>query len=85
MTTLEDFLVRNMAIFSGLGLALRFLMYGLPLLQLVWLYVVLSFLVGMGGAALAVGREYSRRNYSIIGIVLVIIGLLPFQNLFPVI
>ena len=82
MRSLEDFIVRNMTIFSLLGLALRFVLYGLPLLELVWLYVLLSFLVGVGGTALAVGQEYKRTKYGIVGILLVILGLLPFQYLF---
>ncbi len=83
MARLEDFIVRNLTVFSALGLALRFVIYGLPILQLVWLYVLLSFLVGLGGTALAIGREYDRQNYSILGIILAILGLLPFQFLFP--
>ena len=78
---LEDFIVRNITIFSCVGLALRFVLYGLPSLGLVWLYVLLSFLVGVGGAALAVGREYQRQRYGMVGILLVILGLLPFQYL----
>ena len=82
MTSIEDFIVRNMTIYSALGLALRFILYGLPMLELVWLYVVLSFLVGIGGTGLALGREFNRRNYLLLGVVMVILGLLPFQWLF---
>lgn len=82
MTNVEDFIIRNLAIFSVLGLALRFIIYGLPLLELVWLYVVLSFLIGLGGTALAIWKEYSRQSYALLGIVLVIVGLLPFHYLF---
>ena len=53
MNEFEDFLVRNMTLYSALGLALRFVIYGMPSLDLVWLFVVLAFFVGNGGACLA--------------------------------
>jgi hypothetical protein len=83
MNELEDFLVRNMTLYSAVGLALRFVIYGMPSLDLVWLFVVLAFFIGNGGACLAVARSYERPRFYIIGIVLVVIGLLPFQLLFP--
>ncbi len=82
MPSTEDFIVRNMTLYSVLGLALRFILYGIPLLDLVWLYVVLSFLVGIGGTSLALGREFNRTNYLVLGVFLVILGLLPLQWLF---
>jgi hypothetical protein len=82
MNSLEDFLVRNIALYTALGLALRFIIHGMPSLDLVWLFVVLAFLVGCGGACLAVARTYDRSRFYIVGIILVVVGLLPFQLLF---
>ncbi len=82
MNELEDFLVRNMTLYSALGLALRFIIYGPPSLDLVWLFVVLAFFVGNGGACLAVAKTYRRPRFYIIGVILVVFGLLPLQLLF---
>ncbi|MDF1539838.1 MAG: hypothetical protein P1Q69_13140 [Candidatus Thorarchaeota archaeon] len=82
MNELEDFLVRNMTLFSAIGLALRFVIYGMPSLDLVWLWLVLAFAIGNGGALLAVAKTYERPRFYIYGIILVIIGFLPLQLLF---
>ncbi|MHA1906576.1 MAG: hypothetical protein ACW98Y_04725 [Candidatus Thorarchaeota archaeon] len=82
MTEFEDFLVRNMTLYTALGLVLRFIIYGAPPLDLVWLFVVLAFFIGIGGACLAVARTYERSKFYILGISLVVIGLLPIQLIF---
>ncbi len=82
MNEFEDFLVRNMTLFSAVGLALRFVIYGMPSLELVWLWILLAFLIGNGGALLAVAKTYERRRFYIYGMALVVIGFLPIQFLF---
>lgn len=82
MNKLEDFLVRNMALYFAVGLALRFVIYGFPLLELVWLWVLFAFIIGNGGALLAVAKSYERPRFYIYGIVLVVVGLMPIHLLF---
>jgi len=82
MNELEYFLVRNMALYFGVGLALRFVIYGPPSLELVWLWVLLAFVIGNGGALLAVAKSYERPRFYIYGIVLVVVGLMPIHLLF---
>ena len=79
---IEDILVRNMALYTVVGLVLRFVIYGSPSLELVALYVILALCIGVGGTVLAVARDFKRSQYYPIGIVLVAIGLLPFHYLF---
>jgi len=81
MTSPEEFLSRNIILYSFVGFALRFVLYQLPRIDLVWLYVVLSLFVGFGGGGIAWGNRMKQRRITVIGIILVIIGLLPFHIL----
>ena len=77
----EQFLSINITLYTVLGVFLRFVIYGPPSLEGVGLFMALSFVVGVGGGLLALGLRIDRRNWSIIGILLAIIGLLPFHYL----
>ncbi len=81
MDTLEDFVVKNLILFSLVGLLLRLLLYGVPRIDFIWLYVALSFLVGVGGVFLSLAKEYKLSKYYVAGCILVLLGLLPFQFL----
>ncbi len=77
----EQFLSTNIALYTVLGVFLRFVIYGAPSLAGVGLFLGLSFLVGVGGGLLALGLRINRRNWVIIGVLLTIIGLLPIHYL----
>ncbi|MFW9907435.1 MAG: hypothetical protein ACFFEF_02565 [Candidatus Thorarchaeota archaeon] len=79
---IEAFIVRNLTIFSALGFGLRFMIYGIPSIEMIWLYVLLSVMVGVGGSLLALGREFQRTKFSVLGVVFAFLGLLPFHYLF---
>ena len=81
MHSIEDFLAKRITFYTFLGLALRFILYNLDGLDPIWLFVVLSVCVGVGGGLLSLGQEYNRRNYRYMGLVLIIIGLLPLHYL----
>lgn len=82
MGTLEDFIVKNLVLFSLVGLLLRLLIYGVPRVDVIWLYIVLSSLVGLGGVFLSLAKEYKISKYYPVGCILVFLGLLPFHLLF---
>jgi hypothetical protein len=82
MPEIEEMIARDVTIYTILGLFLRFVLYGLPLLELAWLYAILSLFVGVGGAFLSWGTKANSKKHMLIGIILAIIGLLPVQYLF---
>jgi len=81
LTSPEEFLSRNIILYAFVGLALRFVLYGLPRIDLVWLYALLSLLVGFGGGGIAWGNRLKLTRITVIGIILIIIGLLPLHIL----
>ena len=82
MDSLEDFVVKNLVLFSVVGLLLRLLLYGVPRVDTTWLYIVLSFLVGVGGVFLSLAKKYKLSKHYPVGCILVFLGLLPFHLLF---
>jgi len=82
MPEIEEMIAKDVSIYTLLGLFLRFVLYGLPLLELAWLYATLSLFVGVGGAFLRWGTKTNSRKHLLLGIILAIIGLLPMQYLF---
>ncbi|TFG13722.1 hypothetical protein EU537_05550 [Candidatus Thorarchaeota archaeon] len=81
MPEIEDMIVRDVSIYTLLGIFLRFILYGIPLVRLVWLYATLSLCIGVGGALLRWGRKTGNRKHLLFGTILAIIGLLPIQYL----
>ena len=82
MTTNEDFLAKNIILYTLVGLFLRFVLYGLPSIDLTWLYLGLSLLVGFGGGGIAWGNRIKNPRFYVYGIIVVVIGLLPIHYLF---
>jgi hypothetical protein len=81
MDKLEDFIIKNLALFTLFGLLLRVLLYGVPRVNLIWVYLSLSLLVGVGGVFLSLAKDYKLSTYYVVGCVFVLLGLLPFQLL----
>ncbi|MHA1636733.1 MAG: hypothetical protein ACTSUO_03175 [Candidatus Thorarchaeota archaeon] len=82
MTTNEEFLAKNIILYTGVGLALRFVLYGLPRSDLIWLYLVLSLLVGFGCGGIAWGRKINNHRIFVFGILIAVLGLLPLHYVF---
>jgi hypothetical protein len=82
MDSLEATISKDVTLYTVAGLLLRFVLYGAQPLQLIGLFVTLSFLVGVGGALLALGRQGYGKRMTYTGFLLVIIGLLPLQYFF---
>ena len=78
----EDFLAKNIILYTLIGLVLRFVIYGIPRADLIWLYLGLSLLVGFGGGGLAWGKRIDNQRILLYGLVAVILGLLPIHYLF---
>ncbi len=81
MDSFENSVVKNLVLFSLVGLLLRFLLYGIPRVDIMWLYIVLSFLVGVGGVFLSLAKEYKLSKYYAVGCIFVFLGLLPYHLL----
>jgi hypothetical protein len=79
MDTLEDFIIKNLVLFTLVGLLLRVLLYGVPRVNLIWVYLALSLLVGVGGIFLSLAKDYKLSKYYAVGCSFVLLGLLPFQ------
>ena len=82
MVTNEEFLAKNIILYTGVGLALRFVLYGLPRIDLIWLYLSLSLIVGFGCGGIAWGRKIGNPRIYVFGIVVAVVGLLPLHYLF---
>ena len=78
----EDFLAKNIIIFTNVGLILRLLLYGFPRGDLIWLFIGLSLFVGFGGGGLAWGNQSKNQRITLYGIIAVVFGLLPIHYLF---
>lgn len=81
MPDLEDKIARDVTLYTIVGLLLRLMIFSLPPLNHVWLFVILSLCIGAGGALLSLGRITHNKSQSILGLCLVIIGLAPWQYL----
>ena len=82
MDSLEAEISKDVTLYTFVGLLLRYVLYGAQPLQLIGLFVTLSFLVGVGGALLALGREGYGKRMTYVGLLLVLVGLLPLQYFF---
>jgi hypothetical protein len=81
MTGLEDRIARDVTLYTIVGMLIRLMIFNLPSLNLVWLFVILSLCIGAGGALLSLGRMTNNKNQSILGLCFVVIGLAPWQYL----
>ena len=81
MQSLEDKIVREVTLYTIVGMLLRLMIFSLPSLNHVWLFVILSLCIGAGGALLSLGRFTHNKFHSILGLCFVIMGLAPWQYL----
>ena len=82
MATNEEFLAKNIILYTGVGLVLRFVLYGILGIDPIWLYLILSLLVGFGCGGIAWGQKIRNHRISVFGLVIAIIGLLPLHIVF---
>jgi hypothetical protein len=81
MPELEDRLARDITLYTVIGMLLRLMIFSLPPLNQVWLLVILSLCIGIGGALLSFARITHNNSHSIVGLCFVIVGLIPWQYL----
>jgi hypothetical protein len=81
MQSLEDKIVRDVILYTIVGMLLRLMIFNLPPLSQVWLLVLLSLCIGMGGTLLNLGRITNNKRLSILGLTFVIVGFSPWQLL----
>ena len=81
MSDLEGRIARDVTLYTIIGMLLRLMIFNLPSLDTVWLFVILSLCVGVGGALLSLGQMTNNRNQSILGFCFAVIGLAPWQYL----
>ena len=79
MSGLEERIARDVTLYTIIGMILRLMIFNLPSLDQVWLFVILSLCIGAGGALLSLGRMTHNNHHSVVGLCFVIIGLAPWQ------